>query len=78
MSKADEKYPMHDQIWEARKLVGNIEYWLVGFSFPIAVLAGVFYSPWLGVAIWFGSTLYAISANFRGLLLYFLEERKNA
>jgi len=65
-------------LWKLRKIVSDIEYWLVAFNFPITLF--IFYVTkdyWKALAFWVGCEVYHLGGNLRGLTLHlegFLEE----
>lgn len=58
-------------IWRVRSYVSKVEYWVVVFAFPIAILLWVFTGDfWKGFSVWALSVFWSMSGNFRGMSLH--------
>lgn len=58
-------------IWKVRGVASRIEYWLIAYSFWVALLLWFLTGDfWKGMAFYAVSQLYALSANFRGASLH--------
>ncbi len=58
-------------IWKIRGTVGILEYWLIAFALPIAILIWLISGDfWKGLGFWFVTQVYVVSGNLRGLTLH--------